>query len=373
MIIPSILFFTYLFTIVIFVINFDKVKEFISKNNLAKTNFSIIIPFRNESQNLPKLLASIKLLKYQTDLVEFLFIDDNSDDNSVSIIEEFSRNNNFNFQILKNARQSYSPKKDAITTALKVSTNEWIITTDADCTLPKNWLKTFDDFIQQNQCNMIVAPVTYITKKTFLHQFQLLDFLSLQAATISGFGLEKPFLCNGANLAYKKDIFNEVNGFENNNSIASGDDVFLLEKFLQVDKTKVLYLKSRAAIVKTSPVNTVYDLINQRVRWASKTVSYNLFFGKLIGLIILLGNSIIVLLPLLVFLNTLSITTALSYLLLKLVFDYLLLKKVSFFYNQNITFPSYFCNSILYPFFTLLVVLKSIFCNYNWKGRTFKK
>jgi len=382
MIITSSLFFIYLITILIFVFGFDRVSVFKSKNLEPKTRFSIIIPFRNEAKNLHQLLSSIEGLNYPKALFEFIFVDDGSADNSVDIINSHLVNHKNtlgldcarpDISIIKNIRTSNSPKKDAITVALNASKNEWIITTDADCTLPKNWLKTFDTYIQQNNCNMIVAPVTYEANKSFLHQFQLLDFLSLQASTISGFGLLQPFLCNGANLVYRKSVFEKVDGFKNNNSIASGDDIFLLEKFLKFKKSKVNYIKSAEVIIKTFPVNTFNNLLNQRVRWASKTASYNLFFGKLIGVIILLGNCFIAVIPLLLIFSVISMTTAITYVFLKFIFDYFLIKRVSNFYKQNLHFLSYLASSVCYPYFTILIFLRSIFSNYNWKGRTFKK
>ncbi len=374
MIVVSLLFLLYIATIGVFTFGYDNVKGFKLKNLELKTSFTVVIPFRNEANNLPKLLESISSLEYSKEFVEFVFIDDDSIDDSTKVLDIFTMENpEIKIIVLKNERISNSPKKDAISTALKIAHNEWIITTDADCILPENWLKTIDHFIQQNQCNMIVAPVTYIPNNSFLHQFQLLDFLSLQASTISGFGLGKPFLCNGANLSYKKAVFKKVNGFENNNSIASGDDVFLLEKFLKFDTSKVAYLKSSEIIVKTHPVNTFRELVQQRVRWASKTASYSLLFGKMIGILILLGNSIIALSPLLVLCEIISSSTAIFYFLLKLFFDYLLLKRISHFFKQKIPLINYVRSGLIHPYFTLLVVVKSLFSNYNWKGRTFKK
>ncbi len=37
-------------------------------------------------------------------------------------------------------------------------------------------------------------------------------------------------MCNGANLAFRKDVFNEVSGYKGNIQIASGDDEFLMRK-----------------------------------------------------------------------------------------------------------------------------------------------
>lgn len=293
----SILFFFYLLIISLLSYGFDKVKVYSTKNHSPRTKFTVVIPYRNEAENLLKLLHSIAELNYPTSLVDFIFVDDDSNDNSTIIINEFSKEYDSKIRAIPNEYISNSPKKDAISLAIEATTNDWIITTDADCILPENWLLTIDNFIQEYNCNMIVAPVTYQANNSFLHQFQFLDFLSLQSSTVGGFGIKKPFLSNGANLAYRKEIFTEVNGFENNNSIASGDDIFLLEKFIQLDKTKVKYLKSFDAIVKTQPVNTANDLIQQRVRWASKSAKYKLPFGKIIGIIILFGNMTIALSP----------------------------------------------------------------------------
>jgi cellulose synthase/poly-beta-1,6-N-acetylglucosamine synthase-like glycosyltransferase len=147
----------------------------------------------------------------------------------------------------------------------------------------------------------------------------------------------------------------------------------LFEKFLVEDAQKVHYLKSEEAIVTTFPVGSVLELIHQRVRWASKTTQYAWGLGKYIGLLVALGNLIIALLPLLVCYDFLALHTALSYFLLKLLFDYLLIEKVSRFYAQKIAFSTYLKSSIVYPYFTIAVVLKSLFSSYQWKGRRFKK
>ena len=193
--------FIYIILIGIFIIGFDTIEVFNDESLNEVSKFSIIIPFRNEADNLPDLLQSIYNLDYQKKLFEILLIDDDSEDNSVEIINTFINKQSFdstrtNIQIFKNNRTSDSPKKDAIITAIHNAKNEWIITTDADCIVPIMWLKTFDLFIRKNNPKMIVAPVTYSIDKTLFQNFQLLDFLSLQSATIAGFGIKNPFLCN---------------------------------------------------------------------------------------------------------------------------------------------------------------------------------
>ena len=275
----------YAILIVSLTIGFSKVKEFRSKSNKEVTSFSVVIPFRNEAKNLSHLLESISKINYSNELVEFILVDDDSSDNSVAIIDDF-QNTRMTIRVIKNIRTSNSPKKDAITTAIAIAKNNWIVTTDADCIVPENWLNSLDSFIQENNSKMVVAPVNYKTENNFLEQFQLLDFMSMQGTTIGGFGIDFPFLCNGANFAYRKDEFLKLNGFEGNNTIASGDDIFLFEKFIKADKKSVHYLKSKHAIVTTNPTETTKQLIQQRLRWASKTSNYKYWFAKLVGLIV---------------------------------------------------------------------------------------
>lgn len=376
----------YAILIVTLTIGFNKVDEFneISKNN--STSFSVVIPFRNEAQNLPRLLASISKINYSNKLVEFILVDDASSDNSVQTINNFlstipteiSKHKNklnkdyldgTNIHIIKNNRASNSPKKDAITTAISIAKNNWILTTDADCILPENWLKSLDNFIQDKKPNMVVAPVNYKVENNFLAQFQLLDFMSMQGCTIGGFGIDFPFLCNGANFAYSREEFLNLNGFEGNNTIASGDDIFLFEKFMKKDKKNVHYIKSKEAIVTTFPVKSWSDLMNQRTRWAAKTGNFSSLKVKLIGLLILMTNLLVIYFLCIESLELLWLPFA-----IKMIVDlFLFLPTIKFFDHKFYFYKWYTFASLLYPFFTILIILNSLFFKYNWKGRRFKK
>lgn len=376
----------YLIIIGLLIYGFDKVTDFKLQDLLSKTKFSIVIPFRNEAENLPKLLESIAKLNYPRDLFEVILVDDDSEDDSVSVIKkhiserpldrvytERSRSTQSDIRIIKNNRTSNSPKKDAITSAIKISKHSWIITTDADCILPKYWLDTFDECIQTNQPNCIVAPVTYHGKTSFFNRFQALDFLSLQGATIGGFGIKNPFMCNGANFAYLKSEFISVNGFDGNDTISSGDDIFLLEKIVNRDAKKVHYLKSKKAIVTTNPAINLKHLIQQRLRWASKTSNLNNWFTKLVGLVVLIGNLVcLVFIPAVIF-NFIYIKIAIALFSIKFSIDFLLLFKTSRFFKQENLLLSYLLSSIIYPIFSVYIALLSFFKSYQWKGRISKK
>jgi len=356
-----------------FVIGFNRVKTFEETFLRNQTRFTIIVPFRNEEENLPDLIKSLENLNYSKNHFEVIFVDDDSTDNSVELCSRLLSYSQLDFKIIKNKRISNSPKKDAITTAINKAKYYWIATTDADCEVPIRWLETCNSFINSEDVAMIVAPVTYSSTDSFFKQFQTLDILSLQAASIAGFGLSLPFLCNGANFMYRKDLFIELNGFDNNNDIASGDDIFLLEKAVKKYPKLVKYLKSKNSIVYSKAENSLSNLIQQRIRWAAKTSNYKNTFGKFVGSLVLLMNALIVITLFLSVFGLFNWVYFVGFLILKLSVDYVLIAKSAKFFSQTSLLSSYFFSGLLYPFFSVFIAFKAMFSKYKWKGRSFKK
>ena len=355
----------YFITIYLLIFGFSRIKKYQKVDLKPQTSFTIIVPFRNEEDNLPKLLNSFTNLNYPTDLFEVILVDDSSKEKFQVL--------GFRFQVsvIDNIRISNSPKKDAISTAMQHVKTNWIITTDADCIVPANWLLTFDNYIQVNQVSMLAGAVSYECENSFLHHFQQLDLTSLQGATIGSFGLNKAFMCNGANFAYTKSLFEKLNGFDGNNKIASGDDVFLLQKAVEKFPKEVHYLKAEEAIVITKPTENWKSLFYQRVRWAAKTSSYKSSFGKSLGLIVFFGNLSFVIGFFFLLFGIWSYPIFVLFAFFKFIIDFVLL----YITNQFLTktrIKSLFLSSLLYPFFSSAVALYSLFGGYEWKGRKFR-
>lgn len=354
----------YCLAICFLIYGFNKINTIDYIGLTPKTKFSIIVPFRNEVENLPILLESLSKLNYPTDLFEVILVDDQSEKRFQ--IPDFK----FKISIIKNIRVSNSPKKDAIVTAMQIVNSNWIATTDADCLVNGNWLLALDNYIQLHDVSMICGAVTYVCADSFLHHFQQLDLTSLQGATIGSFGIKKGFMCNGANFSYTKTFFQELNGFDGNNGIASGDDVFLLQKAVAQFPEKVHYMKSKNNIVITKPLDDWKSLFYQRVRWASKTSSYKSQFGKGLGLLVFGGNLSLILGFTLWALGLSSFLNILLLLAFKAAVDTVLIYKSHCFLNKT-KIRHLILSSFLYPFFSVSVALYSLFGKYEWKGRRF--
>ena len=361
----SIIALVYFCNILLLILGFPKVKNFEVSDIFSKTKFTIIVPFRNEEENLPILLQSISMLDYPIDMFEVILVDDDSK-------EKFKiQNSKFKIHIIDNLRTSNSPKKNAINTAIAIAKNDWIITTDADCVMQPKWLKTFDHYIQENNSKMIAAGVFYKTSGSFLDHFQQLDLLSLQGTTIGSFGNSKGFMCNGANFCYQKAFFHELNGFEGNSNVASGDDVFLLQKAIANDPEAVRFLKSEMAIVETQTMKNWRDLFFQRVRWASKTANYTSFYAKQLGLSVFFMNLTWLIVISFLLIEKVNISFFAFFTISKLLIDFILLYRTSAFFKIRLHFV--LLSSFVYPIFSVFVVLYSVFGKYEWKGRRFKK
>lgn len=367
------MFAAYFISMAAIVYGFKKIAPFALETEKSKTRFSLIIPFRNEAENLPALLESIENMNYDSQLFEIIFVNDASEDTSEAIVSEAIQRSRFSIKLLQNKRISHAPKKDAISKAIKNSNFEWIVTTDADCELPKNWLKTLDAFIQKNNPVMVCGPVIYKSTGSFIETFQQLDGLSLKAVTIGSFGLNNPLLSNGANLAYKKEAFSEVDGFSGNEHIASGDDIFLLEKMKKAFPKQVHFLKSKEAIVSTKPQKKWKDVINQRIRWASKTSMQKNTASTFLGILVFLVNVSLLAIPFLMAFNPQNLFVYILLLSAKIIADYLVIRLAAVFFSEKIVLWKFLWLPFLYATIVLVVVFGSFGGNYSWKGRSFEK
>lgn len=350
-------------------IRLDTIKD---ENITPKNSFSIVIPFRNEAENLPSLLKSLAQLNYPEKLFEIILINDKSTDNYKPIIDNFNKKNT-NIKVINSEKLTASPKKDAINTALKIAQFDWIVTTDADCEVSEKWLLLFNQFIEKNTPLFISAPVKFKLKNSFLFHFQNLNFLSLIGSTIGAFGINKSFMCNGANLCYHKNTFKDLKGFEGNSELASGDDIFLLEKFKTNYPDKVLFLKSEEAIVRTTSEENWNLFFNQQIRWASKTTSYSNLFSKIVALIVFIENLSLVALGIFSTITKSYWEYFIVLFGLKIITDFVIISKTATFLKNKKSLKYYLIISFLHPVYIVLTASLSLIKNYEWKGRKFSK
>lgn len=238
------------------------------------TKVSVVIAARNEEDNISKCLESIRQQTYPAEHFEVIVVDDHSEDRTAEIVSKFGGN----IRCIKLADHVTpglnSFKKKAIAVGIENSNGQLIVTTDADCYCPENWLTTFAAFYESYKPAFIAAPVLISSGNRFIEIFQMLDFMMLQGITGGAVNKGLHNMCNGANLAYEKSAYDAVKGFEGIDNIATGDDMLLMHKIDARFPDRTMYLKCQDAIVNTAPVHSISEFFNQRIRWASKADKY---------------------------------------------------------------------------------------------------
>ena len=337
----------------------------------ATTQFTVIIPARNEAVNIKACVDSILAQDYPKDAFEIIVIDDFSEDDTAFIVQALSQQYpQVRLLQLKDhckEGETLAYKKKAIEIAVTVAKGDWILTTDADCIVPKKWLHLYNAYIQEYQPSFVAAPVMFIKTAGILNQFQLLDFLALQGITAAAVGAGKHSMSNGANLGFEKTAFIAVGGYQGVDHIASGDDMFLMHKMKQTLHKTVGYLFHPDAIVLTAAMDTWKGFIMQRIRWASKARYYD-------------DRSITMVLTLVYFFNLCFICLAfmgswsslLIALAFKTFFEVFFLDPVAKFFKMQQELKYFVLYQPIHIVYNIAAGLFGQLKTYSWKGRMVK-
>lgn len=316
---------------------------------------TVIVACRNEEKNLPALLNSLQ--KQTLPDFELLLIDDHSTDATWEIMQRFATV----FRKCKAIKASDHGKKNAIKEAISIACGELILMTDADCQIPEKWVAAIGSFQQKEDCDLIICPVKLRGNNTFFSNLEQLEFMSLVASGAGAAGAGMPIMCNGANLAFKRDTW-----IKNMNALRvdepSGDDIFLLLN-IKKEGGKIRFLKSENALVVANATKNLTHFGAQRTRWTAKAKHYTDWQIISVAIIILCLTTIqIALIVASVFSPTYLRLTLLVF-VLKFLGDYLFLKMANSFFHHSRLFMDSILLSIVYPFYIVSTVFLSLFRN----------
>lgn len=338
---------------------------------------SVIIPVRNEADNIINLLKDLEKQSYAKDQFEVIVADDDSTDNTLALLIEFQKITSIRLIInsLPRKENNVSPKKRAINSSIQQAHGDLIVTTDGDCRVGEKWLEAIANFQAEKKAYLISSPVTFINDangfmKSLWQQIQTIEFSSLIGSGACAMLSRKPNMCNGANLAYLKSVFHEVGGFAGNESLASGDDEFLMHKIAARFPDKVHFLKSQAVIVETQAHESLNSFYYQRKRWASKWKHYNNPVTTALAVFIFLANFSLIMAGILYIFHEISSISLLIIFSLKFSAELLFLMLVlSFLRKKSLIWLIPFVQ-LIYPWYVTFFGLSAQGKNeYIWKGR----
>ncbi|MFY0592746.1 glycosyltransferase [Roseivirga sp.] len=327
---------------------------------------SVIIPFRNEELNLVQLVSSLNNQVHSQ--FEAIFIDDHSEDNGFEVLQSLLSEVSFQYKILR--LESGTGKKEAIHLGISSSRYDLIITTDADCEMNAEWLRTMACPFKESDLQMLAGPIG-LKGDSFWQRMQ-----SMESSALIGIGgvmisNGKPTMANGANLAYRKRAYHKVNGFEGISETPSGDDELLMNKVLAIYPKGIQFCKLEKALVQTAAQPSWPLFKQQRLRWASKWK-----YGKrgatiLIALFVLMIQLIQIGLIGMLYFNNNYMKLAIGLLGLRLLIELIFLWSVRRSLGQKTyVLPAIF-SYLLYPFYAIYIGVAANFGKFEWKGRNY--
>ncbi len=349
----------------------------VNPDYIPQTSLTILLPARNEATKLPPCLASIAKQSYPKQLFEVIIIDDSSEDGTLTIATGFAEQHP-TFKTLRlganaDLTGTHAPygKKAAIEAGIAAASGELIVCTDADCQVPPDWLRLIAGFYEAKKAKFIAAPVNFHGEGSWLQRFQSLDFLGMMGVTGAGFQTGTGLLCNGANLAYPKAVFEEVGGFEGIDGLASGDDMLLLHKVAKRYPGQVFFLKNKAATVRTEAQPDLRSFLSQRLRWASKSRSYEDWQVTLrLAVVFLLCWAISLNALLAIWFGWPLLALSLGLLSMKSAVDFVFLRQMANYFNRSDLMRQYWLSQLGHIAYILVVgTWANVAKQYEWKGR----
>ncbi len=339
------------------------------RNSNSLLHLSIVIPARNEENSIGSCIESLKAsIEKAIHTVEVIIINDHSEDNTVAIVESYDLEylTLLHLSDYLKSKKINAYKKVALEYGLSEAKGEYIIQLDADVVVGEQYLETITAIIQSEQPDFVACPVIFNPDDSALGHFQCLDMLGMMAVTCAGIQSNNWHMANGANMIYRKGVvsFSEE-------TLASGDDVYSIQKISKDPANKILFAKSTAASVITEVEKSFADFFSQRLRWATKNKYMKSWKMQAMMLIPFL-NVIWLLLHIAaaLLIGPHAVALGCFHLLVKLGTDYVYLSKLSSYYGRAESMSYFFVSNALHIVYILSVGVASLLVNkYTWKGR----
>jgi biofilm PGA synthesis N-glycosyltransferase PgaC len=333
---------------------------------------SIVIPIRNEEENLDLLLRKLFAQNIEMGQIEIIFINDHSTDASVAIVNQWIAQHPEIITLLHLDEYVGSPKKSALRLGIGRAKHEIIITTDGDCIPDSNWVRTMIDSFNNDKVQLAIGPVSFFIN-SFFDSVQWVEFSALVGITAISSSKGSPMMGNGANLAFRKSAYAHVGGYDSHIHIASGDDEFLVKSIhRKFGEGSVVFIKTKSALVATKACVNLAEFYNQRVRWASKWRLHKDVVSLVVPICVFAFYLLTIIIGIYSWLGYFSLWYFATLLLVKFLANILFVYRIGLFFSQKHSFSALVVAEILYPFYVIIIGISALFGRFQWKQRRFR-
>ena len=250
---------------------FNNEKKSFMNRGLVKNSISVIIPAKDEAENLPVLFASLEKQTYQN--FEIILVDDRSDDKTFQVMKNFQLKYPDRVKVLRNEKTFHgkNPKQMVLDVGSRIASGKILLFTDADCRVPETWVEKMSLPYNDEKVGLVFGAVTTECGKGFLSAFQRFDHILRYHYTAACAGLKNPTGGFGNNLSIRAEALSDIGGFADI-EFSVTEDAQLIARVRDTGKWKITARSSQESTVLAKPVSTWKQLAVQELRWSTGAV-----------------------------------------------------------------------------------------------------
>lgn len=337
---------------------------------------AVIVAARNEEQHIRSTVQSLSAQNYPDDRYEIVIVNDRSEDKTGAILDELKKTvSNLRTITITSCPPDISPKKHALIQAVETVNCPFVLTTDADCIHPPDWLRSYAALIEDNLG--VATGITRFQQRTYRNRFerlwqnmQAIEYMSHQIVMAGAIGHNRGFSANGNNMMFNRRLYDDYESDALRKGIVSGDDFFVIQT-AEKRHYQLKFNLNPAGIVQTPPQRTVRAVINQRARWSSKIgrAKAEVLFFSLNTFLYYLGLTIY---PGLLFFFPSYGLLFMTLFGVKVVSDTVYMVYGYHKFGQKLNSLYYILMELVHaPFIVIVAVIGSLF-GFTWKGTRYK-
>ena len=329
---------------------------------------TVIVAARNEEDKIGRCIESVLSQEYPSDLLRLIVVDDGSEDATAAVVISAAQAD-ARVQLLSlppQAATGIGRKPEAIRMAVERSASTLVVTTDADCQHDPRWLRALAGTFRESTA-LVAGPVALREGSTLFSRIERMDFLGLVASGAGLIGAGRPIICNGANLAYRREVYlKALDRIQH----SSNDDGTLMSRIVTRGLGGVRFAHAPEAVVNTPGQDDIRSFFRQRRRWAAvrgrfldptiyvELSALFLFFLTLIAATVLAPGS------------ASWRTAAVIMWIGKVALDWQATSQAASSWGVGIRISDFVAAELFHPISIVLATLGSVVAPFHWKGRT---
>jgi cellulose synthase/poly-beta-1,6-N-acetylglucosamine synthase-like glycosyltransferase len=325
---------------------------------------TVLVCARDEEHNIERCLTSLSQLEYPIDRVEVLIVDDKSTDRTPDILRDWQRRMP-NLTVLRTGEEiaHLRGKVNALTQGLDAARGEFVMITDADSSVPPNWVRRYLQYYS-DQTGM-VASITLLDVHNFWNGLESMDWAYTLGIAMASANINIPLSVIGNNISVRREAYEDVGGYRKI-PFSVTEDFALFQAIWHKEPWTVKFPAHEDLTVRSEATPNFKSWWRQKQRWVKGGQGLK-GVGYLIVGLGLFGN-----VALMLALFLLPLPAAIATILIKLSADLLVVLPVLARTRMMILLKYFLAYEIYLTFYVLCIPIMLSQKKVKWKGRVYQ-